>query len=682
MKTKSKTSGCIVRSAAYAALLSCLIVGLSSAFNLPGKGSGRSRVILPGGMEKFAAGRIRRGGPATQTKTLTFADRVAYQRAIEKVYWGHRTWPAQNGAEKPSLDKVMSQAQIEKKVENYLRNSQALENYWQKPITPEQLQTEMDRMARHSKQPEVLRELFAALGNDSYIIAECLARPALASRLARNLYAHDERFHGALKERAEADLAAHDSVKQMKQTSGTYSEIEWVKNDDEPTVGHASCLPKDGLAVASLPNLEMASAPALQEQDRPNAVKLTGTEWNDNVQKLAAAFGSPKLGRARPKPARGGEGAPTTRGDEPNADPWAQIQIGKLSPLQENEDGYYATAVISKGKDRLKLATIAWLKQPFDSWRAKAETQMPVTMAAQVTADYRVPVIGSPSTECIANTWRPTFAGVPERRDLHTAVWTGSEMIVWGGYSTSIGGYLNTGGRYDPATDSWTSMSTYAPEARDQHTAVWTGSEMIVWGGTNYDDFTGDGGPLNTGGRYNPATDSWTGTSTTNAPGARYDHTAVWTGSEMIAWGGYGDTGNTGGRYDPATDSWTPTSTTNAPESRGVHTAVWTGSEMIVWGGFRGSSPYNPVNTGGRYDPSTDSWTATSTTNAPESRGLHTAVWTGSEMIVWGGSNNHFPYNPVNTGARYDPATDSWTATSTTNAPEGSRQSYCRLDQQ
>ena len=222
MKTKSKISGHVVRSAAYAALLSFVIIGFSSAFNLSGKWSDLSGLILPGGIK-----------PATQTKTLTFADRVAYQRAIEGVYWHHRTWPAENGAEKPLLDKVMSQAQIEKKVENYLRNSQALENYWQKPITPEQLQAEMDRMARHSKQPEVLRELFAALGNDPYIIAECLARPALADRLAKNLYAHDERFHGALKQRAKADLAAHDSVKQMKQTSGQYSEIEWVKSDDE-----------------------------------------------------------------------------------------------------------------------------------------------------------------------------------------------------------------------------------------------------------------------------------------------------------------------------------------------------------------------------------------------------------------------------------------------------------------
>ena len=59
---------------------------------------------------------------------------------------------------------------------------------------------------------------------------------------------------------------------------------------------------------------------------------------------------------------------------------------------------------------------------------------------------------------------------------------------------------------------------------------------------------------LNTGGRYNPSTDSWTATTTTNAPSARYYHTAVWTGSEMIVWGGIGGVGysNTGGRYNPS----------------------------------------------------------------------------------------------------------------------------------
>ena len=100
-------------------------------------------------------------------KTLRFAERVAYQRAIEDVYWRHRIWPKDNPDPKPSLDAVMSQAQIEKRVEDYLRNSQALEDYWQRPITPDQLQAEMDRMASHSKQSEVLREIFDRAGQRS-----------------------------------------------------------------------------------------------------------------------------------------------------------------------------------------------------------------------------------------------------------------------------------------------------------------------------------------------------------------------------------------------------------------------------------------------------------------------------------------------------------------------------------
>src|SRR5437773_6634844 len=120
-------------------------------------------------------------------RTLTFADRVAYQTAIEDVYWRHRIWPKTNPGPKPSLDAVMSQAQIEKKVKECLRNSQALEDDWQRPITTEQLQAEMERMASNTQQPEVLQELFEALGNDPFVIAECLARPILTERLTADL---------------------------------------------------------------------------------------------------------------------------------------------------------------------------------------------------------------------------------------------------------------------------------------------------------------------------------------------------------------------------------------------------------------------------------------------------------------------------------------------------------------
>src|SRR6266498_298103 len=132
----------------------------------------------------------------------------------------------------------------------------------------------------------------------------------------------------------------------------------------------------------------------------------------------------------------------------------------------------------------------------------------------------------------------------------------------------------------------------------------------------------------------------------------------------MIVWGGINNITirNTGGRYDPGTDSWKPTSTTNAPVGREAHTAVWTGGEMIVWGGDENASS---LNTGGRYDPGTDNWTATSTSGVPAARFWHSAVWTGGEMIVWGGYNR---VSVFNTGAKYCAQSGSSTPTPTPSA--------------
>jgi hypothetical protein len=292
-----------------------------------------------------------------------------------------------------------------------------------------------------------------------------------------------------------------------------------------------------------------------------------------------------------------------------------------------------------KNEERVEITPVAWLNQPLRSWLAKSETQVPMTMAA-VTANYTRPLKSDQPSECIDDSWMGTgTTNAPTGRYSHTAVWTGSEMIVWGGEPSTF----NTGGRYNPRTDTWTATSTTnAPTGRFWFTAVWTGSEMIVWGGY-------DGSTLGDGGRYNPETDSWTATSTTNAPTRRSVPTAVWAGSEMIVWGGLDPLFNflnTGGRYNPGTDSWTATTTTNAPTGRELHTAVWTGSEMIVWGGSNGSF----LNSGGRYNPSSDSWTATANNNAPTARYQHTAVWTDSEMIVWGGSDGS---DGLNSGGRY-----------------------------
>src|SRR5207249_1762314 len=122
---------------------------------------------------------------------------------------------------------------------------------------------------------------------------------------------------------------------------------------------------------------------------------------------------------------------------------------------------------------------------------------------------------------------------------------------------------------------------------------------------------------------------------------------------------------NTGGRYDPSNDSWTSTITNGAPSARGYHTAVWTDSAMIIWGGYDGS---NSFNTGWKYDPGSNSWTATSTANAPAARNSHRAVWTGGEMIVWGGGGPILPFY-YDTGGRYNPGTYTWVATTTSHLP-------------
>ncbi|HQZ15224.1 MAG TPA: Calx-beta domain-containing protein, partial [Vicinamibacteria bacterium] len=262
-----------------------------------------------------------------------------------------------------------------------------------------------------------------------------------------------------------------------------------------------------------------------------------------------------------------------------------------------------------------------------------------------------------------ANSWAvmPNTGAPPSGRSGQTAVWAGSRMIVWGGNDGVAN--LNTGASFNPATNAWTSIGTSgAPSARTNHTAVWTGSKMIVWGG--YDGAAN----LNTGGVYDPATNTWTSVTTTGAPTGRSWHTAVWNGTRMLVWGGFDTLGAvtaTGAAYDPATNTWTSISTVGAPAGRYVHTAVWTGSRMIVWGG------YNPatlafLSTGGAYNSATDTWTPVTNTGAPAARWFHTAVWTGSHMIVWGGRQGASNFA---TGGLYDPIGDTWQNVPTAAAP-------------
>jgi N-acetylneuraminic acid mutarotase len=312
-----------------------------------------------------------------------------------------------------------------------------------------------------------------------------------------------------------------------------------------------------------------------------------------------------------------------------------------------------------------------------DLWETGATGSPPASRAGQTavwTGSEMIIWGGSGATylntgglyDPLTDTWRPTtLTGAPTGRSGHSAVWTGSEMIVWGGFAP--GTTFVTGGRYDPAAETWTATSIVgAPSFRTDHRAVWTGSEMIVWGG-----YAGGGSFLNTGARYDPATDGWTATSVLGAPFLGLRHVAVWSGTEMIVWGG--SFSSAGGLYNPATDTWRSTSMLDAPSPRDQSVAVWTGTEMVVWGGsFGGFAPG-----GGRYNPATDSWRPTNPGGAPLNRYDHTMIWTGSRMVLWGGSDwssNDTRGVRTNTGAQYDPVADVWTSTTLTGAPSARAQ--------
>jgi hypothetical protein len=462
------------------------------------------------------------------TGILTLQDRIWAQTQIERVWYNHRIWPKENSGPKPPFEQMVPAALIEKKATDVLRMGAALKQYWNIEITPPMLQSELDRMERESKDRATLHELFSALRDDPFLIAETLARGNVAQQL---LYVHTD-------------------------------------YDERLSVG----------AIYSIDRSDFYTIPG------PLIIMAT------------------------------------------MCDVWTATSTGTNVPTAR----YIHTAV--------------WTGSEMIIWGG-------LDGAVGLNSGGRY----SPAT----NTWLATSTGtnVPSVRYWHTSVWTGSEMIIWGGYDGVSS--VNTGGRYNPTTDTWltTSIGTNVPDARQGHTAVWTGNRMIIWGGDQ-----------NTGGRYDPSNDSWQPTSTgMNVPDARSGNTAIWTGSEMIVWGGgfLGAGINTGGRYNPVTDTWIATSIgANVAVGSTYPTSVWTGDEMIVWGGVG----FSFLNSGGRYKPATDTWLTTSTgVNVPAVRYGHTAIWTGSEMIIWGGYGGVY----LNTGGRYSPVSDTWLATSIgANAPD------------
>jgi N-acetylneuraminic acid mutarotase len=212
-------------------------------------------------------------------------------------------------------------------------------------------------------------------------------------------------------------------------------------------------------------------------------------------------------------------------------------------------------------------------------------------------------------------------------------VWTGRELIGWGG--GCCGDAFSDGAAYNPTTNTWRKLPRPPVGGQQSPTGVWTGRELVVVNGRDAD------GKAVGGAAYSPATDTWRRIA--SLPASHYGGNAVWNGRDVLVVGGETTTSKsrppaparTLYAYNPGANRWRQLRSLQA--GRAEAAAVWTGRQLLVWGGETGSAgslylaPY-----GLAYDPTSDRWSQLPP--APlQGRLDPTAVWSGHRLIVWGG---------------------------------------------
>ena len=271
--------------------------------------------------------------------------------------------------------------------------------------------------------------------------------------------------------------------------------------------------------------------------------------------------------------------------------------------------------------------------------------------------------------------WREaSLVDAPTPRYHGGAVWSGLEVIVWGGRIDASRGVgfdaAPDAAAYNPSTDTWRLISVEgAPSGRSDFDMAWTGTEVIVWGGL---DVTSDRDPapaLGDGALYDPAADSWRPMSNEGAPSPRVWFVSAWTGQEYVVWGGVSEVSTTnnsrsyrlgdGAAYDPQTDRWRPMATNGAPDANAGINSAWTGQEILMWGGLYGDAM-------AAYDPAANTWRSMDPAGPHPNNIPSCAVWTGRYFVVCGD-----PDEPQ--GALYDPELDHWQLMGMDGAPPSIR---------
>jgi hypothetical protein len=246
-------------------------------------------------------------------------------------------------------------------------------------------------------------------------------------------------------------------------------------------------------------------------------------------------------------------------------------------------------------------------------------------------------------------TWRPLAPGGPGPIGGAVTGWTGQQELVWGGACCQAS---NTGRAYDLAANTWSDIPATPLAPRAFPAGAWTGTELVVAGGTVRRS-DGTWKTFRTGAAYNPATRTWR--RLPPMPHPRSGAHAIWDGTEVVFLGGHRAPGTApatrGMAYNPATNTWRELPAMQF--GRDGFAAVWTGRRVLVWGGVTGRRGTGLPPHGEAFNPATSTWTALLA--APlGGRRDPVSVWTGHQMIAWGGTFGATTYTD---GAAFTPRT-------------------------
>jgi len=245
------------------------------------------------------------------------------------------------------------------------------------------------------------------------------------------------------------------------------------------------------------------------------------------------------------------------------------------------------------------------------------------------------------SYDPVTNTWR-TIARPEGTMSGAVTGWTGRQLLAWGG--TCCADTTRDGLAYNPATGTWRTLPAAPLEPRAGASGAWTGKELVVAGGWNYQKSFRDAAA------YNPSAGTWR--RLPQMPGTFTGWPALWDGREVLFLSGSSARGLA---YNPARNTWRLLPAMPLPRSE--FAAVWTGHRVLVWGGLTGRPALVPPAHGEAYNPAANQWAALPASPL-RGRALPTAVWTGRQMIVWGGNlPRQGPTIFFTDGAAYTPRT-------------------------